>query len=323
VSASRAELARYTHYWERYQAHVQSLKLEERHLAEAKRRAEEVMKASKAGGGDVTAGDYIVKAARTLTKCRRVLKFTYVHAFYLANKLEKDLFEHMQALLESNTENLARLIESPAHDRLDLINQESVAEKRLSNLLAGAAVGMMEVGIDPSAASAVPEKWAKAGGGSGGAGTGSGARSPKKGGGNGFASASAAAKAQAQAHAPDPAPARQAAPAPECSKQSAPPASLQPCTRPKHPPTLPVKPPTIAPPTIAVAAVAGRGVRLALPQPPAEALVPVAVSPGRGLLLRLLRQLVLGQRAHVVAGQGVVAVRVAALCGAQPQRLQQ
>jgi len=83
--------------------------------------------------------------------------------------------------------------------------------------------------------------------------------------------------------------------------------------------------PTIAPPTIAVAAVAGRGGRLALPQPPAVALVPVpvAVSPGRGLLLRLLRQLVLGQRAHVVAGQGVVAVRVAALCGAQPQRLQQ
>jgi len=153
VSASRAELARYTHYWERYQAHVQSLKFEEKTLADAKRRAEEMMRANKSSGADITSSDYLVKAARTLTKCRRTLKYTYVHAFYLSNKLEKELFEHMQAVLETNTEQLARLIELPLHERLDVINQESVAEKRLQNLLDGVRQGMMDVGSGAGSAS--------------------------------------------------------------------------------------------------------------------------------------------------------------------------
>jgi len=169
LSDTRAELERYTHYWERYSAHVQSLKLEEKHLAEARRRADEMMKSrTHLAACDITDVDYIVKAAKTLTKCRRTLKYTYVHAFYVTDKLEKDLFEHLQANLEKNVEELARLIEKPDHDRMEVINQECVAEKRLANLLSSTAGGsLLDVGLDTSFDSAAKAKAEAAGGGGG------------------------------------------------------------------------------------------------------------------------------------------------------------
>lgn len=171
LSDTRAELERYTHYWERYSAHVQSLKLEEKHLAEARRRADEMMRSrTSLAACDITDVDYIVKAAKTLTKCRRTLKYTYVHAFYVTDKLEKDLFEHLQANLEKNVEELARLIEKPDHDRMDVINQECVAEKRLANLLSSTAGGsLLDVGLDTSFDSAAKAgAWAAGGGSSAG-----------------------------------------------------------------------------------------------------------------------------------------------------------
>ena len=126
---------------------MQSLKFEEKHLADARKRADEMMKANaKIFKGDITESDYIIKAAKTLTKCRRVLKYTYVYAFYIPDKMEKELFEHIQAVLESSTEKLARLIEDPKAQRFDVVCQEGTTAIRLQNLLSGAAVGIMDTG---------------------------------------------------------------------------------------------------------------------------------------------------------------------------------
>lgn len=50
--------------------------------------------------------------------CRRVLAFTYVLGYYLLDGTrEKDLYEHQQSLLESNTDALAELVEALSKDQ--------------------------------------------------------------------------------------------------------------------------------------------------------------------------------------------------------------
>lgn len=53
------------------------------------------------------------EAAEQVIKCRQVLKYTYVHGYYLTNTLERNLFEHLQEMLEKHTEHLHGLVETP------------------------------------------------------------------------------------------------------------------------------------------------------------------------------------------------------------------
>lgn len=145
-SEARASIERYSFYWERYSGHVASLKLEEQHLTQIKSRALEMMKTMTTAPANEA--DYLIEAALTLTRCRRTLKYTYIHAFYVENKLEKDLFEHLQADLEKNTEDLARLVEKSDHVRFDVINQQKMADRRLLHLLSSTADGILNVGGD-------------------------------------------------------------------------------------------------------------------------------------------------------------------------------
>ena len=48
-----------------------------------------------------------------MIKCRQVLKYTYVHGYYLTNSTERHLFEHLQEMLEKNTDHLHGLVETP------------------------------------------------------------------------------------------------------------------------------------------------------------------------------------------------------------------
>ena len=47
-----------------------------------------------------------------MIKCRQVLKYTYVHGYYLTNSTERHLFEHLQEMLEKHTEHLHGLVET-------------------------------------------------------------------------------------------------------------------------------------------------------------------------------------------------------------------
>lgn len=53
---------------------------------------------------------YLNSACRALIKCRRTLKNTYLHAFFLQDEKELTLLQHMQGALEENTERLAELL---------------------------------------------------------------------------------------------------------------------------------------------------------------------------------------------------------------------
>lgn len=76
--------------------------------------------------------EFLKTANELLVECRRVLKYTYVFAFYLSDKskelqMYKERFEHHQGMLEGFTEDLSHASEKPLAemDRTDVVNQVS------------------------------------------------------------------------------------------------------------------------------------------------------------------------------------------------------
>jgi ariadne-1 len=86
--------------------------------------------------------DFLQDANRQLVECRRVLKYTYVFAFYhFANrklKLTQECFEAYQGTLEGLTEGLSMATERPIQqiDRQDVVNRTSAIGAFIKNVLA-------------------------------------------------------------------------------------------------------------------------------------------------------------------------------------------
>lgn len=129
---ARAALRKYLHYYERWQNHAKSLKLEENTLEKIKDRInQKVMN----GSGTWIDWQYLLDAASLLAKCRYTLQYTYPYAYYMDQE-SKILFEYQQAQLEAEIENLSWKIErAETTDRGDLENQMYIAEKRRKTLL--------------------------------------------------------------------------------------------------------------------------------------------------------------------------------------------
>lgn len=125
---AREALKKYLFYFERWENHAKSLKLEEQTLSKIKSRIEDkVMKSS----GTWIDWQYLLQAADLLKKCRYTLQFTYPYAYYLEKGSRKQLFEYQQAQLEAEVENLSWKVErAEITDRGDLENQMDIAEKR-------------------------------------------------------------------------------------------------------------------------------------------------------------------------------------------------
>lgn len=130
---AREALKKYLFYFERYENHAKSLKLEEQTLDKIKKRIEEkVMNNS----GTWIDWQYLLDAAKLLKKCRYTLQFTYPYAYFLEKGPRKSLFEYQQAQLEAEVENLSWKVErAEIMDRGDLENQMDVAEKRRLTLV--------------------------------------------------------------------------------------------------------------------------------------------------------------------------------------------
>ncbi|KAJ9593833.1 hypothetical protein L9F63_027523 [Diploptera punctata] len=130
---AREALKKYLHYYERWENHSKSLKLEEQTLQKIKTRInKKVMNAS----GTWIDWQYLLDAATLLAKCRYTLQYTYPYAYYMEPGPRKELFEYQQAQLEAEIENLSWKIErAETTDRGDLENQMDIAEKRRTTLL--------------------------------------------------------------------------------------------------------------------------------------------------------------------------------------------
>ncbi|XP_023224404.1 potential E3 ubiquitin-protein ligase ariadne-2-like [Centruroides sculpturatus] len=130
---AREALKKYLFYFERWENHAKSLRLEEQTLEKIKNRINEKVMSNQ---GTWIDWQYLLDGADLLAKCRYTLQYTYPYAYYMEIGPRKELFEYQQAQLEAEIENLSWKIErAETTDRGDLENQMDIAEKRRTTLL--------------------------------------------------------------------------------------------------------------------------------------------------------------------------------------------
>ncbi|XP_070558597.1 potential E3 ubiquitin-protein ligase ariadne-2-like [Ptychodera flava] len=130
---AREALKKYLFYFERWENHSKSLRLEQETLKKINQRIEEKVMNS---AGTWIDWQYLLDAASLLAKCRYTLQYTYPYAYYMDSGPRKKLFEYQQAQLEAEIENLSWKVErAETTDRGDLENQMDIAEKRRQTLL--------------------------------------------------------------------------------------------------------------------------------------------------------------------------------------------
>lgn len=122
--------------------HEQAGKYAVKHRDNTQRRMGDL--AVSGGGSSWSEVAFLELATEALIECRRVLKHTYAHGYYMVDGGEKRLFEHLQEQLERSTEHLQELTEAPLEkvDRGEVINFTSVTKQFLANLLQGMEDGL-------------------------------------------------------------------------------------------------------------------------------------------------------------------------------------
>lgn len=115
------------HYLTRYEAHLDSLRFEERTRAILERKIETMMEASPT----LSNHSWLMEALEQLFLARRVMAHSYVFAFYIcsqssgeevvnptAARMYQALFEDKQGQLETEVERLADMVEKTPADRM-------------------------------------------------------------------------------------------------------------------------------------------------------------------------------------------------------------
>ncbi|RAL47316.1 hypothetical protein DM860_013281 [Cuscuta australis] len=133
---AKKQLLRYTHYFNRYKAHIDSLKAE----ANLKQKLQE--RVSKLESGIAASMDFkwVTNALNRLFQSRHILAHSYPFAYYMfgdalaenkmtlrEKEIKQHLFEDHQQQLETNTERLSMYLEQP----IDEFAVNKVAEMRL------------------------------------------------------------------------------------------------------------------------------------------------------------------------------------------------
>jgi len=107
-------------YYNRYQAHMNSLK----HARAQEVKAEDtIAQMIELSGNSLTYSDctFIKKAVMEVTRCRRILQWSYCFGFYLADGCrEKILFEDHQAQLEFRTDQLNEATEKDISELMEI-----------------------------------------------------------------------------------------------------------------------------------------------------------------------------------------------------------
>ena len=192
ASKAKAELERYLHYYKRYHGHDQALKFAVGQRETADRRMAEQQESQRSSWIDV---QFLKQAAEQVIDCRRVLKYTYVLGYSLADDTaEKRLFEHHQEMLEKNTEKLHEYTEQPLSmlERSQVVNHTRVTERFMSSLLQTMVGGTVSTVEDLFVSSSSSSSSSSASSSSASSSS-SDSAGPKQGGGGAAASANAAA----------------------------------------------------------------------------------------------------------------------------------
>jgi ariadne-1 len=137
------ETNRYLFYYQRYFVHEQSKRFAERQRVDTERRMNELHSAA-SGSALWIDFKYLAEASLAVFRCRQVLKYTYVFAYFLTEGREKTLFEFLQQKLEQATEKLSEMSELPIEqqDKASITNYTRVTIQFMNNLLDGVANGL-------------------------------------------------------------------------------------------------------------------------------------------------------------------------------------
>lgn len=101
---AREALKKYLHYYERWENHSKSLKLEQQTIDRMRQRINsKVMN----GSGTWIDWQYLFNAAALLAKCRYTLQYTYPYAYYMEGGSRKNLFEYQQVSLYFHLSSLS------------------------------------------------------------------------------------------------------------------------------------------------------------------------------------------------------------------------
>ena len=133
LEESRLALEKYLHFFHHYQSHELSSQFESQ-LREKTRARMKEMRETDAAYQDVA---FLMEAAERLLECRKVLKGSYVKAFYMTDGTVKNLFEMLQSDLERATEKLAEILQQPTDkiNRVDTKNATDLCSIQLRNML--------------------------------------------------------------------------------------------------------------------------------------------------------------------------------------------
>ena len=143
---AQRSLKRYLHYLTRYEAHLDSIKLEEK----ARRELEDKVNGMIEAETSLANYSWVTEALDQLFLARRVMAYSYVFAFYVfgpgfeqefsveSAATNKELFEDKQGQLEVEVERLANLMEQDhdtlAGSRLSVINLSSSINNRIGKM---------------------------------------------------------------------------------------------------------------------------------------------------------------------------------------------
>ena len=148
AAKAKRDLDRYLHFYKRFHAHQEAQTFARKQLKETEARM--ILLQESSDGAKWTDVEFLKTANEQLVECRRVLKFTYVFAFYMdpspAASMQRDRFEHHQEMLERFTEHLSELSEKPLPEmnRTEVVNQTRVVDRFMKNILKYVEDGMEE-----------------------------------------------------------------------------------------------------------------------------------------------------------------------------------
>uniref|UniRef100_A0A0E0GQP4 RBR-type E3 ubiquitin transferase n=1 Tax=Oryza nivara TaxID=4536 RepID=A0A0E0GQP4_ORYNI len=146
VDTSRQQMQRYTHYWDRYNIHAGSYKVEQKDLGPAVEEQVKKLELNLTGPKMNWDGSWLAMAYQSLLASRQVLSRSYAFAYYMFGGGEvkthtseraslavaQNLFEDRQEQLERHVEHLSKVL---ATDLLGLPEEEIVLKKvEIANL---------------------------------------------------------------------------------------------------------------------------------------------------------------------------------------------
>lgn len=167
---ARVVLDRYLHYFSRFDNHDKARRHAKQLLVRLEKKMDQLQSEKGLTYKDV---ECLRTAVEAILKGRRVLKWSYVFAFFCTDSQELALFEFLQQQLETNNEHLLELLElskvvdkylggsSPEEYRVELFdylrsvrNYVSISMKFMEDVLRGVENGLTEPGGAGAAAAA-------------------------------------------------------------------------------------------------------------------------------------------------------------------------